>query len=131
MSLRNPVSPRGKNNCDVDVDPVGEDGVPDAVDGTRTSGKRTAAGGDEARPESKRPRGPGAEAEGQEPIDVEQPDGDEGVRPRVLRGPVQPTFEERELHKCTHIPYRSWCKACVLGQCPDNASNTVNDPGGR
>ena len=51
------------------------------------------------------------------------------MRPRVLRGPVEPTQEERRLHRTTHIPMMNWCKACVFGQTPDEASNTVKDPG--
>ena len=52
-------------------------------------------------------------------------DGDEGVKPVVRKGPSQPTAEEIATHRCTHIPYRSWCRACVLGQCPDAASHSI------
>ena len=35
---------------------------------------------------------------------------------KVLRDPGCPTEEERENHKATHIPYRSWCLVCVVAK---------------
>eukprot|EP00971_Amphidinium_carterae_P048948 964526-Amphidinium_carterae.4 len=32
---------------------------------------------------------------------------------RQLRQPPQPTQQEQEEHRITHMPYRSWCPICV------------------
>ena len=40
----------------------------------------------------------------------------EGLPARELRQPEEPTEEERRRHELTHLPYRSWCKWCVLGK---------------
>ena len=45
--------------------------------------------------------GPDPGGEGQAVAD-ESPEGDEGIRPKVRKGPAQPTAEEKRLHKCTH-----------------------------
>ena len=40
----------------------------------------------------------------------------EGAPVKRLKAPKGPTAEEREEHECSgHVPYRSWCKACVIG----------------
>ena len=48
------------------------------------------------------------------------PDGgeapQEGQAPKVLRDPGQPTARQREIHECIHIPFRAWCRECVLGR---------------
>ena len=41
---------------------------------------------------------------------------EEGERPRIMRGPHQPTREEFDEHMATHIPYRSWCPYCIKGK---------------
>eukprot|EP00971_Amphidinium_carterae_P103248 2043633-Amphidinium_carterae.1 len=33
--------------------------------------------------------------------------------PKQLRQPPQPTKQEQEQHRITHMPYRSWCPICV------------------
>ena len=35
---------------------------------------------------------------------------------RGLRTPQEPTEAERELHNLTHLPFRAWCKQCVMGK---------------
>ena len=40
----------------------------------------------------------------------------EGLPARELRQPEEPTEEQRRRHELTHLPYRSWCKWCVLGK---------------
>ena len=40
----------------------------------------------------------------------------EGRRPRRRRTPLEPTRQEVEEHELTHIPFRSWCPACVAGK---------------
>ena len=47
-------------------------------------------------------------------------DPDEGEAGRrfvkKLQDPKKPSAEEVEEHEKTHLPYRSWCKACVKGR---------------
>eukprot|EP00971_Amphidinium_carterae_P041272 810416-Amphidinium_carterae.1 len=33
--------------------------------------------------------------------------------PKQLRQPPQPTKQEQEQHRITHMPYKSWCPICV------------------
>ena len=41
----------------------------------------------------------------------------EDVEPlRVAPSPKQPTVQEVEAHRWAHLPYRSWCKWCVMGR---------------
>ena len=41
----------------------------------------------------------------------------EGAPARVLPDPGDPTDAQREDHRaCGHVPYRSWCRACVEGR---------------
>lgn len=35
---------------------------------------------------------------------------------KVKVSPVKPTPVEVEDHRCSHDPYRSWCKLCVMGK---------------
>ena len=39
---------------------------------------------------------------------------------RGVREPRQPTERERSEHSLTQVPFRSWCKACVLAHSKDN-----------
>ena len=49
--------------------------------------------------------------------EVCDPADEEAVQPhRVMRNPQMPTQKEKEDHRCTHWPYRSWCKYCVMGR---------------
>ena len=53
--------------------------------------------------------------------DDQEPEGDEEledeVQPlRVHRDPMQPSREEAEAHRRTHLPYRAWCRFCVMGR---------------
>ena len=40
----------------------------------------------------------------------------EGRMAQVPRAPKAPTPDEVRQHEATHIPYRSWCAACVRGK---------------
>ena len=44
---------------------------------------------------------------------------EEAERPRGLRDPGKPTKSEIEEHEISHIPFRPWCRACVLGRAKD------------
>ena len=35
---------------------------------------------------------------------------------RVLAAPRTPTKAEREEHDVSHVPYRPWCRFCVMGR---------------
>ena len=35
---------------------------------------------------------------------------------RVLAAPRTPTKTEREEHDVSHVPYRPWCRCCVMGR---------------
>ena len=36
--------------------------------------------------------------------------------PKFLCSPCSPSALEIEQHRCSHIPYRNWCKHCVMGR---------------
>ena len=57
----------------------------------------------------------GVDAEVEEEAEVQRPAADPG----------QPTRAQREEHNLTHFPFRSWCRACVLGRAKDSPSRTV------
>ena len=40
----------------------------------------------------------------------------DAVLPRKARGPGEPSDAERRQHGATHLPFRSWCRHCVLGR---------------
>ena len=39
----------------------------------------------------------------------------EGHAPRLLSDPGRPSAQQRAIHEAIHIPFRSWCRECVLG----------------
>ena len=47
---------------------------------------------------------------------AEQQDAETGVVLKPKRSPNLPTEEERRAHEVSHVPYRSWCPACVAGR---------------
>ena len=66
--------------------------------------------------EGDEPQQPADAEQGQE-RDAEQPEGEvEAPEERIAkmrRNPQEPTKEEVERHRLTHVPYRSWCPECV------------------
>ena len=56
------------------------------------------------------------------------PEGTSGsaLPAKELRRPQQPTADERRLHELTHLPFRSWCRFCVLGKGRANQSRRGN-----
>ena len=44
--------------------------------------------------------------------------------------PPQPSDEERALHNLTHIPYRAWCKFCVMSRARGDQHSHAPDPAG-
>ena len=60
-------------------------------------------------------------------IGVDPDLGQEARRPRNVPQPAQPTREELEMHRRTHLPFRAWCPDCVACAlaCPIAASSDV------
>ncbi len=61
------------------------------------------------------------------PAGAADPEGhggqDHGPEEAAIRGapdPGQPTRGERARHELTHLPFRPWCPACVMGRAPDD-----------
>ena len=59
------------------------------------------------------------EDKGQEEDATEAEAEEEAERSRGLRDPGKPSKSEIEEHELTHIPFRPWCRACVLGRAKD------------
>ena len=57
--------------------------------------------------------------------DVPDAPSGEGRPPRMARNPKQPSRAEVLKHRLTHIPYRNWCKACVLARARDNQHRSI------
>ena len=52
-----------------------------------------------------------------ETIELRAEDEEEDCAPiRLAPEPGEPTTEEVESHRATHLPYRSWCEDCVMGR---------------
>ena len=48
----------------------------------------------------------------------------EAAKPNASKSPKDPTADEIAEHLIVHLPYRSWCDACVMGRkktCPHNS----------
>ena len=44
----------------------------------------------------------------------------EPVTPKILPGPVQPSYVERQHHMVRHLPPAPWCELCVMGRGKDD-----------
>ena len=49
-------------------------------------------------------------------MDAEADQSEEHTDANFHKCPGQPSAQEEEEHRCSHIPYRSWCKWCVMGR---------------
>ena len=58
-------------------------------------------------------RMPASSSRCEEPDAKKDDENEEGRRPKIKRGPKEPTREEIREHERTHTPYRSWCLECV------------------
>ena len=56
----------------------------------------------------------GAEASGPASVDEDVVQEAEELKP--VPAPVLPSKEEVEAHNVSHLPFRSWCSACVRGR---------------
>jgi hypothetical protein len=54
----------------------------------------------------------------EEEVEVEAEDviAEEAREVRKMHDPKMPTKDEVEMHRLTHLPYRSWCEECVKGR---------------
>ena len=65
--------------------------------------------------------------EGARPADDDPEElGQEGRRPQGPREPEEPSYQERESHRRTHIPYRPWCRECVQGRGRDRPHKRID-----
>ena len=55
------------------------------------------------------------EARGEQEAD-ECEEVEEAKEARPARDPLAPTKAEKDAHEATHLPFRSWCAACVAGR---------------
>ena len=44
----------------------------------------------------------------------------DGQTAKGVREPRQPSEKERREHSLNHVPFRNWCKACVLSRSKEN-----------
>ncbi len=52
-----------------------------------------------------------------EEVNIDETEIDGNIEPvKVARDPKLPSKQEVECHRCTHIPFRLWCKWCVMGR---------------
>ncbi len=56
------------------------------------------------------------DVEDNQEIRIEEENGDDVEIPKMAKDPGQPTARQVGEHKIVHVPYRSWCKWCVLGR---------------
>ena len=49
---------------------------------------------------------------------------EEQIVPNLMKGPKEPTPEERAFHRLTHVPFADWCIERVQGRAPDDAHHT-------
>jgi hypothetical protein len=48
--------------------------------------------------------------------EAEDEEEEQALQAKPLRVPRAPTAAERAAHEATHLPFRSWCEACVAGR---------------
>jgi len=55
--------------------------------------------------------------EEEEEVEIQDEEADQDAEPlRIARDPKLPFQEDVESHRCSHIPFREWCRHCVLGR---------------
>ncbi len=57
-------------------------------------------------------------------IEAEQGEIEEATRAKPVTNPSNPTQQEINDHKITHLPYRSWCPHCVRGKAREDGHYT-------
>ena len=52
-----------------------------------------------------------------EEITIQAEEENEDIAPlRVARGSNLPSADDVESHRCSHVPFRSWCRWCIMGR---------------
>ena len=69
---------------------------------------------------------PEERAQGASPEEA-QDDAQEGRKPVIACDPGRPTREEYASHRCTHWPFRAWCRHCVRGRAIASPHRTRTD----
>jgi hypothetical protein len=55
--------------------------------------------------------------EEEEEIEIQDEEAEQDTEPlRIARDPKLPSVDDVESHRCSHIPFRDWCRHCVLGR---------------
>ena len=65
----------------------------------------------------------GFDSENEEPN--EEVEGEEAQEIKQARDPMLPSTEEVEAHRRTHIPFRCWCKFCIMGRGNGNPHSSM------
>ena len=62
-------------------------------------------------------------------IDIDKGDlpVEQGRKPKGLRVPGKPSESERKLHELTLLPFRSWCKHCIMAKGRHATSRKLKD----
>ena len=61
--------------------------------------------------------GRGEEEEIEIQDEIQDEEAEQDAEPfRVARDPKLPSQEDVECHRCSHIPFREWCRHCVHGR---------------
>ena len=91
--------------------------------------RQTASGGTPVSPQLPLASGPGGDKQmrivapvtisddGEQPMENQEELAEEAEELKTVRDPMLPSPEEIEAHRRSHIPYRAWCKFCVMGRC--------------
>ena len=59
--------------------------------------------------------------------DVPSSESQEARRPKILNAPSQPSRAELDAHRLIHVPFRAWCRECVLGRGRDRYHRRIMD----
>ena len=59
--------------------------------------------------------------------DVPPSESQEARTPKILSSPTQPTRAELDAHRLIHVPFRAWCRECVLGRGRDRYHKRIVD----
>ena len=52
-----------------------------------------------------------------EELEIQDVKAEQDAEPvRIARDPKLPSQDDVENHRCSHIPFREWCRHCVMGR---------------
>lgn len=71
-------------------------------------------------------RGEG-ESEVEDCEDVPSSESQEARTPKMFTSPIPPTRAELDAHRLIHVPFRAWCRECVLGRGRDRYHRRIVD----